>query len=267
MPSRLPISIATALAILTVASCSQPEKPAAPAASPVAPAAQAEAAPASAGPVDPGTAGSISVTVKLDGPAPERQPVPVGSVAACAAHWGGNPPLSTAVLVKDGLVQNSFVHIRSGLKNHEYPKAEQPVELDQVGCIYTPRVVGVRVNQPVNILNSDSMLHNVHTVSKANRPFNIAQPFKGKMDTKVFGKPEVMIKTKCDVHPWMAAFIGVVDHPYFGVTGEKGEVTISGVPPGTYQLEAWHEVFGTLTQEVTVGEKETVAAAFTFTAN
>ncbi len=215
--------------------------------------------------INPETAGQIQVTVKLNGPVPERKPEPVNAEASCGAHWGGNPPLSQAVLVADGLVQNSFVYIRQGLKNYQYPAPEGTVKLDQVGCLYTPRVIGARVNQPVEIANGDDLLHNVHSVTHANIPFNVAQPFKGKSDTKLFGKPEVMVKTKCDIHPWMAAYIGVLDHPFFGVSDDKGTLTLKGVPPGDYVIEAWHEVFGTVTQNVTLGAKEQKAVEFAFT--
>jgi len=122
------------------------------------------------------------------------------------------------------------------------------------------------VNQPFDIINSDATLHNINAKPTANTSFNIAQPVKGMKTTKKFTKPEIMVKFKCNVHPWMSAYAGVLDHPFFGVSDEQGAVTIAGLPAGTYTLEAWHETFGTQTQSVSVGDGETTSVEFTFKA-
>ena len=124
---------------------------------------------------------------------------------------------------------------------------------------------GVRVGQPIEILNSDPTVHNIHALPMQNQEFNESQPREGMRTTKTFTAPEVMVRLKCDFHGWMAAHVGVMAHPYFAVTDSAGAFSIAGLPPGSYTLEAWHEVFGTLTQQVTIaaGGKETVALAFT----
>jgi hypothetical protein len=138
------------------------------------------------------------------------------------------------------------------------------VVLDQKGCRYTPHVLGVQVGQPLEVLNSDPTLHNVHALPTANREFNTGQPLAGMKHTHRFSTREVMVPFKCDVHPWMRAFIGVLDHPYFGVTTADGTFRLEGLPPGTYTVEAWHETLGMQTQSVTIGAKESRDVAFSF---
>jgi len=138
------------------------------------------------------------------------------------------------------------------------------VLLDQQKCWYTPRVLGVRVGQPVSIRNSDPLLHNVATHSKINTPFNMGEPLQNVSFNRTFSTREVMVPVRCDVHAWMNAWIGVLDHPYFGTTGPSGQVDLKNVPPGTYTIEAWHETLGTKTAQVTLGAKESKDVSITF---
>ena len=117
--------------------------------------------------------------------------------------------------------------------------------------------------QPIEISNSDETMHNVHALGKANRGFNFPQPIKGMKSRQTFPTPEVMVTVKCDVHPWMNAYIGVVNHPYFAVSANGGTFDLKNVPAGTYTIEAWHEKLGTQTQSVTLGAKETKPVSFT----
>jgi hypothetical protein len=140
------------------------------------------------------------------------------------------------------------------------PEGEAPL-LDQQGCLYTPKVLGVLVNQKFKIRNSDALLHNVHAVPKTNSEFNFAQPIKGQLNEKSFSKPEVLLRIKCDVHPWMNTFVGVVPHKFFAVTDEKGRFRLpSGLPAGKYTIEAVHPKAGRVAQEITVtaGENKPV---------
>jgi hypothetical protein len=127
-------------------------------------------------------------------------------------------------------------------------------------------VVGVRVGQPLEIWNSDNTLHNVHGMPQANREFNFGEPLAGIKTPVTFTTAEVLIPFKCDVHAWMNAYVGVVDHPYFAVTGNGGKFDLSGIPPGTYTLEAVHEKLGRQTLSVTLGEKDSKDVTFTFKA-
>ncbi|MGH7198531.1 MAG: carboxypeptidase regulatory-like domain-containing protein, partial [Candidatus Omnitrophota bacterium] len=129
------------------------------------------------------------------------------------------------------------------------------------------KVFGIQVNQPLEIVNSDNTLHNVHALPANSPQFNIGMPIQGMKLKKSFSKPEVMIKIKCEVHPWMGAYAGVLDHPFFGVTGDDGAAQIANLPPGQYVIEAWHEKYGTQTQSVAVGaEGETQEVSFEFKA-
>jgi hypothetical protein len=139
--------------------------------------------------------------------------------------------------------------------------------LDQQGCLYTPRVFGVMVNQKFKIKNSDPLMHNVHAMPKTNSEFNFAQPIKGQVNEKAFSKPEVLLRIKCDVHPWMNTFVGVVPHRFFAVTDQNGRFRLpSGLPAGKYTIEAAHPKAGRVAQEITVTAGENKPVALTFSA-
>ena len=126
--------------------------------------------------------------------------------------------------------------------------------------------MGIMVGQPYRILNSDGILHNINTQPTVNQGFNVSQPV-AMETTKTFSSAEVMIPVKCDVHGWMEAFIGVQDHPYMAVTGSDGTFTLENLPPGTYTIEAWHEVYGPLTQTVTVEAQGSAEATFDYSSD
>jgi plastocyanin len=151
------------------------------------------------------------------------------------------------------------------LSFNDIPKEE--VEIDQVGCIYVPRVVAARVGQKVTYINSDPIYHNIRSYSKKNRKFNKGMPTKGQRITRVFKKPEIPFQTKCSVHPWMGVYVAVFDHPFFDVTDKNGEFEINNLPAGTYTLEAWHEVYGVMKKEFTVSENEKLNLEIRFKSN
>jgi hypothetical protein len=161
-----------------------------------------------------------------------------------------------------GALKNTLVYI-DGMPG-TYPAPTTPVTLDQTGCMYSPHVLGVMVNQPLLILNSDQTLHNIHALPTTNTGFNIGQPVQGMKTTRVFTKPEAPFRVKCDVHGWMSAFIGVFSHPFFGVSNDQGEVELKNLPAGTFQVKAWQESLGVQTQSVTVAAGETRQITFTF---
>jgi hypothetical protein len=171
------------------------------------------------------------------------------------------------VVGPDGGLANVFVYIKKGLEGRRFaPPKEIPV-LDQIDCLFEPYVVGVMINQNLKIKNSDSFLHNVHATPKVNREFNLAQIGRGKDNERSFSRPEVLVRFKCDVHPWMFAYVGVVEHPFFAVTDKEGSFTITNVPPGEYVLEAYHlKTHGAnpgFLQEVSVKRGEAAVADFT----
>ncbi|HLG58951.1 MAG TPA: carboxypeptidase regulatory-like domain-containing protein [Vicinamibacterales bacterium] len=225
---------------------------------------QESSAPAAAvvtNPVDPATAGAISGAIELEGTPPANPPINMGSDPYCMKQGAAVTP--TFVVSGDGL-QNVFIYVKDGLGNLKFPVPATAVTLDQKGCAYTPRVFGIQVGQSLDIVNSDETLHNIHALPMANREFNRGQALQGMKYTTVFTTPEVMLPFKCDVHKWMNAWVGVVDHPFYAVSGAGGRFEIKGLPPGTYTIEAWHEKLGTQTQMVTVGAKEAKAISFTF---
>lgn len=211
----------------------------------------------------PGATGSASVTgtVTFSGVAPVAAAIKMDADPACALHASSHA--AEEVIVTDGKLANVFVYVKEGVTG-SYPAPTTPVTIDQQGCWYLPHVLGIQINQPLEILNSDATLHNINVKPATNQPFNIAQPTKGMKTTKKFTKREVMIKTKCNVHPWMSAYIGVLDHPFFGVTGADGGFTLANLPAGTYTVAAWHEKFGEKTQSVTIADGASATVTFAF---
>ena len=159
-----------------------------------------------------------------------------------------------------------FVYVKEGLGGRTFTEPAEPVVLDQSGCIYHPHVFGVQTGQAIKILNSDPLLHNIHALPEVNRSFNFGMPNQGDERERNFRVPEIMVKIKCDVHPWMSAYAGVLDHPHFSVSGDDGAFSIEGLPAGTYTIDAWHESYGAQTQTVTVSDGEVTSVNFTFEA-
>jgi hypothetical protein len=213
--------------------------------------------------VAPGQAASITGTVRYQGEAPKPVPISMDAVPACARQHS-EPPLSEELLVNDdGTLRNVFVWIKQGLRNYAWPQPLQPATLDQRGCIFRPHVLAVMVNQPLEIFNSDSSNHNINLMARLNRPFNESQPPQGEKKVKRFSEPEVMITIRCNVHPWMRAYLAVVPHPYYRVT-ENGRYAFEGLPPGEYVIEAWHEKFGARQSTVKVEAADKAVADFEF---
>ena len=184
------------------------------------------------------------------------------SFSECAIHHPGEVYTEDA-LIRDGKLRNVFVRVTEGLPAGKFPLKSPSALLDQKGCIYIPHVIGVQAGQEVVIKNSDVSLHNVHSHSVKNKPFNIGMPVQGMTAKKKFDAPEI-VKLTCDVHPWMRSYIGVTDHPFYSVSDAGGNFSLEGLPAGTYTVEAWHETFGTRTQSVTLADGETKNLTFTF---
>jgi plastocyanin len=241
------MSVLAAVLALLVSGCAEDRPVAeAPAASPT-PTEATSPAPAA-------DVGVIEVQVTYDG-RPVSETVKINKdVEQC-----GTEATSATIVIGEGGGLASTVVSVAGLDG---PPTRPTPQLDQRGCQFLPRVVAMQAGN-IEILNSDGILHNVHTYSEANPPINKAQPRFRTVMTETFTKPEV-IKVTCDVHSWMVGWIAVHEHPYFGVTDERGVVRIEGVPAGTHTLQAWHEVLGRRSQDVTVNAGETTRVVLAF---
>lgn len=190
------------------------------------------------------------------------QPIRMDADPVCAGlHEHGVE--TEQVVGGEGVLGNVFIYVKSGLSG-SYPAPAESKLLEQKGCQYFPHVSGIQVGQTLVIRNDDPTLHNVHALPQKNQEFNQGQPFQGMELERTFDQPEVMVRFKCDVHPWMSSYAGVLDHPFYAVSAEDGTFSIGNVPAGTYTLEAWHETLGAQTMEVTVEDGATVEADWQF---
>jgi plastocyanin len=200
--------------------------------------------------------GSISGTVKFKGtpPAPKKL-----DVSKDKEVCGKTPKVDQSLVVNNGNLANAVITI-TDIKKGKAAETKK-VTLDQKGCEYHPHVLALPAGGTVEILNPDGILHNVHSYSKVNSPFNVAQPkFKKTLDQKI-DKPEAF-EVKCDVHGWMSGWIVATPNPYFAVTDNSGNFKLTDVPAGSYTLEIWHEKLGKSTQKVTVKAKEDAKVNF-----
>ena len=211
-------------------------------------------------------AATVTGTITFDGKAPALKPLAMDAEPVCHKVHGGKPVANEMLVLGGGnTMGNIMVWISKGLPaGKTYPAPKTPVVLDQKGCVYMPHVMGIMVGQTYRILNSDGILHNIHTLPKINPAFNRGQPATVKEMTTSFPKPEVMLQVKCDVHPWMNAYIGVFTHPFFSVTGPDGKFSISNLEAGTYKISAWHERLGTQTASLTVTASDAKMQNFKF---
>jgi len=209
-------------------------------------------------------AASITGVATYDGKAPKLREIKMDADPICLTQHTEPVYPQSIELGEGNTMANIFVHIVSRLPKKGYPVPSEPVEITQQGCMYAPHVLGVMAGQPVKILNPDGTLHNVHAMPKLNDEFNLAMPKFRKETTKTFNKAEFMFPMKCDVHPWMGAWIAVMDHPYFSTTAKDGKFSIENLPPGEYEVEAWHEKLGPQRTKVVLAEGETKEINFTF---
>ncbi|HWP81316.1 MAG TPA: carboxypeptidase regulatory-like domain-containing protein [Bacteroidota bacterium] len=211
-------------------------------------------------------AGDVTGKIVFEGAAPTPARLRMDADPVCKrAHK--EPVVGEEVVVnKNGTLKNVIVYVKDGLGGKKFDPPKEKKLFDQIGCVYTPHVLGVMTGQEVDIVNSDPTLHNVHTLSKENPSFNRAQPMKGMRMTEKFMKPEIF-KVKCEVHTWMGAYIGVFSHPYYAVTGNDGSYTLKGLPAGEYTVEAWHEKYGTQQSKVKVDASGKVTADFKYKGN
>ncbi len=218
-------------------------------------------------PVDPATAATVEVMVKYEGDPVKNKKIKMGADPFCQSAHETAAEEEKFVRNPNNTMANAFVWIQSGgLKAFEFPTPKEKVTIDQKGCLYIPHVASATLKQELVFKNSDETLHNVHPTPKLNKEMNVAMPTKNSEEKFVFKKEELMIPTKCNVHPWMISYVNIVKHPLHGVTpkSDDGKLTISGIPPGTYTLEAIHEELGKVSMEITLKDKETKAVTLEF---
>jgi plastocyanin len=207
--------------------------------------------------------GSIKGHVRVKGPVPGNPVIRMGMDPMCAKLNAGKRPVQEVVVATaDGSLANVFVSLQGSFPASPVPT--QPVMIDQRACVYVPRVVGARVGQTIQVRNSDELLHNVHGLSSHDNGFNVSQPKAGLVQQLQLKNPEIMLRVTCDVHRWMTAFVGVVDHPYFATSNLAGTYSIDNVPEGAYTIQAWHERYGVTTQKVRVTAGATTTMDFSY---
>ncbi|GMW00837.1 MAG: hypothetical protein AMXMBFR84_19740 [Candidatus Hydrogenedentota bacterium] len=212
------------------------------------------------------SAGSIKGKIVFEGEVPKIPPVDMSADPHCAAMHKDNPPVNEVLVLGDALeLGNVLVTVTAGLpEGKTYPAETAPAELTQEGCMYKPRVLVIDAGQAVKFLNPDEILHNVNGMPRKNKPFNRAMSKTVTEMEIVFDQVEDPFPVKCDIHPWMRAFIAVVNNPFHSVSGKDGLFALEGLEPGTYTIQAWHERLGTQTAEVTVPAEGDAEQNFTF---
>ena len=214
--------------------------------------------------VDAATAGVLTGKIRFIGKRPARKRIDMSEDPACVEAHHGKAYDESLVVNPNGTLSNVFIYIKSGLEGKKFEVPSTPVVIDQNGCWFHPRVMGIQTGQILQVTNSDPVTHNIHPLAQINREWNHSQGQGDAPLARKFMKPEVMIRVKCNIHSWMHAFIGVVEHPYFAVTGSDGTFEIRNVPPGNYVIEAWQETLGTQDQNITVTPSGKIETNFTF---
>jgi len=217
--------------------------------------------------VDSATAGEVTGSVKLEGTAPKMKAINMAAEPACTKARTTPAASEEVVTGEGGSLANVVVYIKSGLEDYSFPAPTAAVQIVQQGCQYHAHVVAMQVGQNVDVVNNDQTTHNIHPIPTENREWNESQPPGSAPIEKSFARPEVAIPVKCNVHPWMKAYMAVLPNPYFQVTGTDGKFDLKNLPPGTYTVVAWHELYKTDPQTITIGAKETKNVTFTFKAS
>lgn len=215
--------------------------------------------------VDPSTAGTLTGRIRYTGRKPARRTIQMDQDPECARLHPNKGMSDESVMVgSGGALANVFVYVKSGMENRNFEPPSVPVTIDQKGCWFQPRVLGIQTGQTLQVTNSDPVTHNVHPLAQLNREWNQSQAGGAPPLSRKFVRPEILIPVKCNIHRWMRAFIGVVDHPYFAVTDSDGSFEIANLPPGTYTVAAVQEVLGRNEQTATLAASGKLSLDFMF---
>jgi plastocyanin len=206
---------------------------------------------------------TITGRVKIKGEIPKRRKIKTGADPKCAAMHPGDLLTDDFVIDAAGNVQYAFIYVKEGLGDQKFTAPKTPVIVEQKGCRFEPHVMGLMVGQELMFRNMDDLMHIVHVVPRNNREFGFSQAKPGEERPKVFAAKEI-IRLFCDVHPWMVAWIHVLDHPFHAVSGPDGKFKLKGLPPGKYTIEAWHDGYKAVTQEVEINAKDSKTLNFEF---
>lgn len=252
--------ITTALVLLAISLAGCGNKPAATNTSGNAPAAHTGGMP-----VDSATAGSVTGKILFTGMPPLNKKINMIDVPNCAKTHSAPVMTEGFVPGDNGTLQNVVVYLDGDFSAYSFPAASAPVQVDQQGCIYAPHVVAVMTGDPLEVTNKDAVTHNINAMSQLRQGWNETQMSAGPPIVRRFAAQEIPMIVKCNMHPWMRFYLAVVDHPYFQVTGKDGQFALRNVPPGTYTLTAWDEIFGIKKQTVVIQVKQEQNVSFTFT--
>ncbi len=214
-------------------------------------------------PLDATSAGRIAGTIRFVGTPPPPQIVDTSADPACSPRDRGDLVIRE-VAAAEGRLADVFVYVKEGLEDRVFAVPTEPVVIDQRGCLFVPSVAGAQTGQPIELRNSDPTLHNVHGAPARSRGWNFGLPVPGAHRQVVIAAPEVMVPIACNVHPWMRVDVGVLDHPYYAVTGPDGRYALSNVPAGTYTVAAWHRKLGTRERAVTLGAGGSLTVDFSY---
>jgi plastocyanin len=259
MNCRKLAQLVTLVAVVGLVGCAKKEQPA------EQPVATAETVTPT--PIDQSTVGTITGKVSFTGAKPKLQRIMMDQDPVCVQKHSGPVYAEDGEVNANGTLPNVFVYVKDGAEKYVFATPTEPGTLDQAGCMYQPHVLGIMVGQTLKVVTSDATTHNIHPMPKDNREWNMSQAPGGPPIEQKFARPEIMIPVKCNQHPWMRAYVGVVKNPFYAVTGSDGTFTIHGLPPGDYTIEAWTATFGTQEQKVTIGPKETKTVDFSFKAS
>jgi plastocyanin len=212
-----------------------------------------------------GRTGTIVGHVRLMAAAPPSPPIRMGADPACAAIYrarGETPVHPLVIRSADGGLANAFIDVEGTFPATPVPSTQ--VVLDQKDCMFSPRVMGARAGQTLEIHNSDRTSHNAHATTSQKNAFNISQPVPGMVTKVALKSAERMLRVRCDIHGWMLGYIGVMPHPYWAVSDTGGAFRIASVPAGRHTIRIWHERYGEQTMTVTVQSGQTATVDFTY---